>query len=229
MRHRPLPLGETAVAMPPKAQKRVVIESRETRLAKMKQKDEAPAPAHGVPGPNSKLASPRPLSATGSQKKRMPGMSQKGNARRKAAAVATATEATSTPAVRLDAALAQLSDPPSALDGPAAAGGVVNNEGAVLSRSAGIYLERAAETARAMELLKSSAANGAPAVVVAASGAGKSTFLAHLVSRIQAEKNSAFDTVLAVFVGATDGSTSIHRICTDVLAALRGVGEQDDN
>eukprot|EP01043_Picozoa_sp_COSAG02_P052768 COSAG02_NODE_5737_length_4078_cov_3.208523_1_plen_856_part_10 len=161
------------------------------------------------------------------KKKAMPGMSKKGDARRKAAGEAKiAGVATAT---RFDDALAQLPDS-SAHDGAMALGGVVNNESAVLSRSAGFHLVRAAETARAMELLKSSIAARSPAVVVAASGAGKSTFLAHLVSQIRAgTAENNFDTVLAVFVGATDGSTSIYRICTDLLAALRRVGELDDD
>ena len=73
--------------MPPKAQKRIVVESRETRLAARKQK-EAAAVALGLQDNQSTATvSQRAHSASGrSRKGEMSGMSKKGKARREAAA-----------------------------------------------------------------------------------------------------------------------------------------------
>ena len=159
---------QRASTMPPKSQKRVVVASRETRLAKMKEKEKEAASAAGAAEPaggGSGSSTPRPLSAAG-KKKGMPGMSKKGDARRKAAAEAAkaAAAANAAPAsvTRFDAGLSQLPDPAASQNG-GEAGGVVNNETAVLSRSAGVYLERAAEATRVLALVKASGSTRAPA------------------------------------------------------------------
>ena len=75
--------------MPKPGPKRVVVESREARLQKLKQAAESKQLE--VLEPASVKTARRPMS--GGRKRSMPGMSKKGDARRKAAATATADDA----------------------------------------------------------------------------------------------------------------------------------------
>ena len=221
----------------PKAQRRAVVESREERLAKLKAA--SPTPSGGGRSAGS------PGGAGGSAqspqgKKKPPGMP--GMARRKGARKSRETPAEEQPQAappepepqepprRFDSALVALPDTSADAGADQAASGVVvDNEAAVLSRAGSVYLERASTTAAALELVTSAAGTRRPVVLLASSGAGKSTFLAQLVTKLRAS-GSPFDAVHAVFVGATDGSTGIHRICSDLLAALqRSAGNASDD
>jgi WD40 repeat protein len=62
------------------------------------------------------------------------------------------------------------------------------------------------------------AASGIPVLLLAGSGCGKSTFVAQLVKKERVAE--AFDVIIAVFVGATDGSTQIFKVLSAVCSAL---------
>ena len=98
-------------------------------------------------------------------------------------------------------------------------GGVCNAEAAVLSRTPVILRQPERESA----ILSALAANTSrkPLAVLAPSGAGKSTFLASLVSKL---RNQAV-VVVAVFIGATENSTSISRVLAAVCDCLEPDGD----
>ena len=103
--------------------------------------------------------------------------------------------------------------------GPVAS--IVDGEASILARSS-VLLERPDEVSRVERLLERvSGSVGGPAVLVAKSGSGKSTFVAQLVACLRTEKPRRYDIVHAVFVGSTAGSTSLFLVLTELCLALQ--------
>ena len=82
---------------------------------------------------------------------------------------------------------------------------VCNQEATVLARTP-VVLRRPALEDEVLHLLDSASS---PVLVLAPSGSGKSTFLAQLVARLREPASSK---VVTVFIGATEGSSSISRV-----------------
>ena len=89
-------------------------------------------------------------------------------------------------------------------------------------------LQREEQINRVLRLLMRHKGLTPPAVLLAKSGSGKSTFVAQLVSRLREQIQSVssvvtahFDVVHSVFVGSTAGSTSLYRVLRELCTTLK--------
>ena len=104
---------------------------------------------------------------------------------------------------------------------------IVDGEASVLSRAKSL-LQREQQVNRVLQLLVHHEGLTPPAVLLAKSGSGKSTFVAQLVSRLRKQIQSGssggtaqFDIVRAVFAGSTAGSTSLYRVLRELCESLK--------
>ena len=104
---------------------------------------------------------------------------------------------------------------------------IVDGEASVLSRAESL-LQREEQVNRVLQFLADQEGLTPPAVLLAKSGSGKSTFVAQLVSRLRKQIQSAtsdgtaqFDVVRAIFVGSTAGSTSLYRVLRELCESIK--------
>lgn len=101
------------------------------------------------------------------------------------------------------------------------AASVCNSEALILARTPVVLKQPDREASVHASLAWS---RRVPTLVLAPSGAGKSTFLANLAMRLRSEAG-AEESVVTVFIGATEGSTSVSRVLMGVLDCLDPEGE----
>ena len=94
---------------------------------------------------------------------------------------------------------------------------IVDCHTAILERASSVLLTRSESEIQITALIKTN-----PAVVglFAQSGQGKSTFIAQLIEQFQQDDTSGFDIIHSVFIGATEGSTFVFRILSELCTTL---------
>ena len=88
---------------------------------------------------------------------------------------------------------------------------IMDGHCSILERAGNQLLSRSAVESKVLDLLQTHQTT----VIFAASGQGKSTFVAQLVSKV-----TTFDVVHSVFIGSVAGSTNLYRVLVELCSVL---------